>query len=167
MDDDLSFVSKDDGFLSTKEKIEAGISANSKYDPVYCRQIIEYFDIESMTVLKDKEGNVLTNQYGRPAIKPAQFPMLEGFAFDIGVNVDTLHEWRKVHADFSEAYKLAQAKQKQILVQNALEDNYKGQFSMFFAKACLGMRDTGDGDQQEARPLTINYQVSDARVNNA
>ena len=72
----------------------------SKYDPKYCDMIVDFM----------RKGKSLV-----------------GFAGTIGVHVDTLYEWEKVHADFSEAIKQARA-----LCQLWWED--QGQVGLFMGK---------------------------------
>jgi hypothetical protein len=56
----------------------------SKYDPSYCEALIHHME-DGLSY--------------------------ESFAGRISVNIDTLYEWEKVHEEFSEAKKVARAKQ--------------------------------------------------------
>ena len=79
----------------------------SKYDPVLCDKIIEWFTIDPYEVVK-----------GRKVANP--LPTFEKFAHSIGVHVDTLHEWKSAHPEFSEAYKKAQQLQMDFPQRSAL-----------------------------------------------
>lgn len=59
------------------------IGRPTKYDPKYCEQLITYMAL------------------------PASF---ESFAGEIGVDRDTLYEWRKKHKEFSDAHKKGKMK---------------------------------------------------------
>lgn len=67
----------------TKEAEPVGRGRPTKYDPKYCDQLIAYMAL------------------------PASF---ESFAGEIGVDRDTLYEWRKKHKDFSDAHKKGKMK---------------------------------------------------------
>lgn len=108
-----------------------------KYSPEYCKKIVDFFNIPPCKVETHTDNN------GKPhlIVEPANYPTFEKFAFDIGVCVDTLHEWKKVHKEFSESYSLALSLQKNILLTNGLNESYNSQFAKFVATNCHGMRD--------------------------
>jgi len=47
-----------------------------------------------------------------------RFPTFQRRATDIGIHIDTMHEWAKQHKDFSEAKKKCKLIQEAILVEN-------------------------------------------------
>lgn len=47
-------------------------------------------------------------------------PKVESFAIYIGVNEDTVNEWRKVHPEFDDAIKLLKMKQKEQLIDDGI-----------------------------------------------
>jgi hypothetical protein len=108
-----------------------------KYKPEYCKQIVEFFNIPPCKIEIYEDNN------GKPhlIVEPANYPTFEKFAFDISVCVDTLHEWKKVHKEFSESYTLALNLQKNILMTNGLNESYNSNFAKFVATNCHGMRD--------------------------
>lgn len=89
---------------------------------------------------------------GRPyPILNTKFPTFEGFAYKIGVCVDTLNEWCKPenkgkHTGFSEAYTQAKELQKKFLIESAMVGAANTQFAIFFAKNNLGMKDKMETD---------------------
>lgn len=80
-----------------QRKVQDHKGRPSKYDPAYCPQLVEH-----MT-----NGGSLTS-----------------FAHNIGINKDTVYEWAKVHADFSDALKRG---------QGALEKWFEGLFQRMAA----------------------------------
>ena len=114
----------------------------TKYRKEYCDDIIQYFDIPPQQVVYKQtyyaNGTLKSEE---PVTLPAQFPTMQGFARMIGVNIDTLHEWRKQYLDFSEAYTRAQELQEKIWLINGMGGLYNAQFAQFFGKNCLGYKD--------------------------
>jgi len=109
----------------------------TKYDPKYCKKIEEYFNKKNIVdIVKTKAGNRTIE-----TVYPCNMPLFQEFATKIGVHVDTLHEWKKKHKEFSESYTLCQQHQHRILVQNALNGHYNSKFSWLLAKNILGFRD--------------------------
>lgn len=47
-------------------------------------------------------------------------PSIEGLAYDIKVNKDTIYEWRKIHKEFSDIIDDLRAKQATFLINNGL-----------------------------------------------
>ena len=106
----------------------------TKYREEYCEQMIEYFDQEPYKV--DCNGKK----------DPNEFPTFSRFAVDIGVNRDTLKEWRNVHPLFSAAYKKCKELQRHILMTNGLMGLYAPAFACFTAKNVTDMRDKKEVD---------------------
>jgi len=69
----------------------------SKYNPVYCDEVI----------------NTMATGLS-----------LTAFAGDIGVSRDTVNEWTRVHPEFSDAVKIAQAKRVKYLEETMLDGNF-------------------------------------------
>ena len=136
----------------------------TKYNKKYDEEIIEFFDKEPFEVLRDNEGDVILDNRQRPVIIPVKLPTFEAFAHSIKIHKDTLYEWAKVHPTFSDSKKRAQQLQHEILVQNGLVGAYNSTFAIFTGKACLGMRDGNEVDQEAPKPLNITFNVEDARV---
>ncbi|MEG2082426.1 MAG: terminase small subunit, partial [Oscillospiraceae bacterium] len=82
---------------------------------------------------------------------PAEFPTFQGFANFIGVDVNTLLNWTKEHAEFLGAYMRAKQLQEKVWLVNGMGGLYNSQFAQFFGKNCLGYKDkqeteiSGDG----------------------
>ena len=108
-----------------------------KYKEEYCKKIVDFFNIPPCRIETYEDNN------GKPhlIVEPANYPTFEKFAFDISVCVDTLHEWKKQHKEFSESYTLALNLQKNILMTNGLNESYNSNFAKFVATNCHGMRE--------------------------
>lgn len=97
----------------------------TKYKEEYCQQIIEYFKNFKIVKIND-EGN-----------KEVQAPpSLSKFSESIDVSQDTLHEWKKVHPEFSEAFKRAKKVYEDIHVEGAI----LGLYNPFFSKLVMANR---------------------------
>lgn len=75
------------------------------------------------------------------------FPSLAGFAILIGFHRDTIHEWSKVHPEFSDAYKMAKDYQENYILINGTKGLINSSFSIFTAKNILNWRDKHDVEQ--------------------
>ena len=123
-----------------KEKHPGG--RPTKYKKKYCKEIIEYFEVESTKTEYEKEyysdGDI---KKVKPIVTANDIPTFQGFAHKIGVNMDTLTEWNSVHEEFSVAYKKAKELQEKIWLENSMCGRYSPQFAIFFGKNCLGYKD--------------------------
>lgn len=119
----------------------------TKYRPIYCKLILEYFDIppvkDVVTEIIDKKTGELKFEHKEVANK---WPTLFGFARKIGVDDETLIEWGKVHPEFSAAIKKAKSIQQDILVENALHGRYEQPFAIFAAKNIFKWTDKTETD---------------------
>lgn len=115
----------------------------SKYDPKYCDEIIEYFDIPPYKDVKVTitKGDTIVDKIER---LPNDLPTLAKFAANINVDRDTIHQWTKDHPEFSDAYKKAKVLQEHHLVTCGLNSLYNGPFAIFAAKNIIGWRDKQD-----------------------
>lgn len=120
--------------------------APTKYDLKYCEEILKYFDckptIEQICARKMAEGLI-------------EFPTFEKFASIIGVHIDTMLEWCKVHEEFSEAYKVCKQMQKHFIIQMGLNGLYPAAAFCFVAKNCTDMRDKSEVENTIIAPNEI------------
>ena len=121
----------------------------TKYREEYCQKMIDFFNVP-VTILDDK-GHTIAND----------LPFFSTFACELGVHVDTLHEWRKVHPSFSEAYHLSQQYQFNILNQNTLKGRYSTAYAIFLAKNITQLRDSR---VLEARQDTVSREERDSQI---
>ena len=141
----------------------------SKYDPIYCEKIVEYFKIpffenkliKKVTKKKGKDGKETeeVNHYEEVATSPR---FIRGFAESIGIKHGTLIEWSKIHPEFSEAYNEAKDLQTEHIVTCAIKGLYNAPFSIFTLKNVAGWRDSLDvkGDPDSPLPLQLQVQGS-------
>ena len=85
-------------------------------------------------------------------------PLMCGFAAKIGVNEHTLLKWSKDpdKPEFCTAYKKAKMLQKNMLVQNGMENLYNAPFTIFVAKNITDMTN----DERLKVDADINLTVS-------
>lgn len=125
-----------------EEKKKHAGGAPTKYKSEYCKEMIEYFRVEPTQAMYKKEyfsnGNLKSEV---PIVVASNIPTFQGFADKINVNMDTLTEWRKKHAEFSVAYNRCKELQEKIWLENAMNGRYNAQFAIFFGKNCLGYKD--------------------------
>ncbi len=122
----------------------------TKYDKKYCKAIIAYFS----TPPNRKEMVSKSEGYNRSGGKnfekkefrtvPNTLPTFNRFALSIGVNVDTVREWAKVHKEFSEAFAIAKELYKDFLNENGLMNLYSSQYAKFVAINTTDMKDKQD-----------------------
>lgn len=112
-----------------------------KYDPKYCKQLIEFFNCdayeEKEITIVAKNGNEIT----RFEDVANDLPTFERFAVSIGIHRETLLNWTEKYPEFFDAYKAAKDYQKDMLITNALKGLYNPVFSIFTAKNITDMRD--------------------------
>lgn len=141
-----------------KENWKRDTGRPSKYDPKYCKMIVDYFDValyterQSMTSTNEKTG--AEKEYTRT--RPTDFPTIEWFASSIDIDDNTLENWTKEHEEFLGAYRKARQLQKKILIQNGLNWLYKEWFAKFVAINCFPeMKDRSEVDTKLSWELSI------------
>lgn len=131
----------------------------TKYKKEYCKKMFVFFNIshtfDKEIISYDKDGNEKISYVEKPNI----LPTFEKFAVSIGVCVDTLNEWTKVHEEFSEAYKKCKNLQKDMLNDLAMRGFYNPTYTIFVAKNITDMR-----DKQEIEATNANISVTDNKV---
>ena len=128
-----------------------------KYKEEYCERLIAFFtDIQPQILYDeyyDKDGNLKSK---RPSmVIPAKLPTFEGFAWEIGVTVGTLQNWRKEYPQFDTAYARALEKQREMLLVNGTNKQYDGNFSKFLLTNNHGMA------EQVKNDVTYKFTLSD------
>jgi hypothetical protein len=133
----------------------AGNQYASKYKEEYCEAIVEFFNVEPMTVYQDNDGI--------PRVSPCRYPTMERFAFTIGVTGETLIEWSKKHERFRFAYQRALDLQRDILVTNAMTGAYNPNFAKFVASCTHGMveKSAVDIGNTEDKAFKVDIKVVD------
>jgi hypothetical protein len=139
----------------------------TKYNRRFCRELIDFFDIEPY---EEREVKTQDRKTGREYIDykdhANDLPTFERFAHNIGVNGDTLVEWAKTvwpeghknagklrHPEFSAAYTRAKELQKDILITNGLQGLYQTTFAIFLAKNITDLKDRQEITGADGTPL--------------
>lgn len=118
--------------------------AYSKYHKKYCKELLDYFDIQQISTEKvvkerfDSNGNVIQREY---KASPCDLPMFERFARNIGVTSRTLRLWKDKHPEFKEAYEKAHDIQQYILTTNCLSGGYNPIFGKIAAINIMQWKD--------------------------
>jgi hypothetical protein len=147
---------------TSKGMIYMGAGRPTEYKPEYCDQIIEYFSVQPFhEMYKEEFFKDGTLKSRTPTLIANEFPTFQGFADSIGVHVDTLHEWKKVNKEFSEAYARAKDIQEKIWLVNGMQNLYNAQFAQFFGKNCLGYSDKYEIEAKQEAP---DLEQLDARI---
>lgn len=123
----------------------------TKYKPEYCQQLIDYFSIEPLEIIREQE---ITDTDGGKYISrrlPQRFPWFEGFARKIGVHRNTLKNWCAEHPEFAEAYDTAKDLQREFIVDVALSGAAPPSFAIFTMKNVCGWRDERDLKLKKAK----------------
>lgn len=123
----------------------------TKYKPEYCQQLIDYFSIEPLEIIREQE---ITDTEGGKYVSrrlPRRFPWLEGFARKIGVHRNTLKNWCAEHPEFAEAYDTAKDLQREFIVDVALSGAAPASFAIFTMKNVCGWRDERDLKLKKAK----------------
>ena len=123
----------------------------TKYKPEYCQQLIDYFSIEPLGVIREQETiGAEGNKYVSRRL-PQRFPWFEGFARKIGVHRNTLKNWCNEHPEFAEAYETAKDLQREFLVDIGLSGATSASFAIFTMKNVCGWRDERDLKLKKAK----------------
>jgi len=124
----------------------------TSYKPEYCQAIIDFFSIPIKT------GDVVND-----------IPLFQDFAHEIGVSRETLHEWKRRHPNFSDAYKKARELQESWWIRGSMKGLFNPAFTIFFGKNVFRWTDRVQTDvevsQSENKPLKWQVEVvkSDAK----
>ena len=115
----------------------------TKYKPEYCKEIVAYFrDFEMFEEAPIEETIENDEEEGKSKAStkikrwPTRPPSLTKFATSIDVSRDTLHEWKKVHPEFSDAFSQAKQIYEDVMVDGAIT----GLYNAFFTKLVMANR---------------------------
>lgn len=123
----------------------------SKYDPKFCKEIIEFFSEQPFREVEITHTNQKTGQqYSTYEERPNRLPFFSAFARKIGVNTDTLNEWGKQHPEFSDAFKQAKDLQREFMIENGVRGLYAAAPFVFSMKNMHEWRDQSSIDHNHA-----------------
>ncbi len=130
----------------------------TKYDPTFVlkttRKYIDRCGISYERVLESKKKRSVMYSH-KPIL---ELPMLEGLALDLHIHVDTIYEWRKIHAEFSELVSEMLQKQAKMLANNSL----MGDFNPMISKVFLTKHGYREGVEHANPDGTNLFRPSDA-----
>lgn len=109
-----------------KEK-KKPVGRPTKYKTQYCEEIVKYFKEMAAPIEIEVKGKT-------EFIDPKKPPTLYGFAAQIGVCIDTIHEWGTQHDKFSDAVKESKAIQAKFIIEGGMSGNTNTAFSIFMMK---------------------------------
>lgn len=124
----------------------------TKYDPKYCQDLIDFFNVEPYRELSD--------QNGKEYLMPGRFPTLAGWCAKHGIHRGTMHEWNQKHPEFFNAYKIAKEMQEDLLIRGGIAGAYATAFAVFTAKNAIGWRDKPIEDERAEENAKRNYTVT-------
>ena len=135
----------------SKQPDLAQVGQPTKYKPEYCQQLIDYFSIEPLEIIREQE--TIGTEGGKYVSRrlPQRFPWFEGFARKIGVHRNTLKNWCDEHPEFAEAYETAKDLQREFLVDIGLSGATSASFAIFTMKNVCGWRDERDLKLKKAK----------------
>jgi hypothetical protein len=130
----------------------------TKYNPIYCQQILDYFEIEIQNfrdvVFTYKNGD--TKETTEEEASP--LPTFRKFARSIDVDHTTLLEWCKKYPEFSTAYNRSKEAQQEFIMENALRENYSAYFAGLMMKNMFGWKEKTETEHKGE--ITIMPQIT-------
>ena len=136
------------------------IGRPTSWKPEYNDMIIEFFDVAPTKILQ----TITTGKNDFEKVEEKEIantmPTFERFSHKIGINIDTLYEWKKPqnkvkYPGFSEAYKTAQQLQEAFWIENGMKGLHNPAFAIFWAKNRLTYKDRLEEDEK-SKDLTVN-----------
>lgn len=118
----------------------------SKYKPVYCKKIVEYFTRPHTEEYTETHTNRKGETWQATKIRAVPVPTLQGFAASIYIPVKTLWQWASKFEDFGKAYSHAQALQLDHLATVSGLGLYNSNWAVFMAKNVSDWRDRREID---------------------
>lgn len=112
----------------------------SKYKKEYCQKIIKWFSVPPYRV---EQVDVVTKEGVQTIEKEVanDMPTFTGFCASIKHTRDRVHQWKKAHPEFAEAFQMAKDLQEHFFITNSLKGFYPPAIAIFTAKNILGWRD--------------------------
>lgn len=147
----------------------------TEYKPEFAGLLLEYFSNppyrQVVKKISEKDDSGLGrvheipqfDEAGRPLLEISDFPTYAGFACVIGFHRETLQEWAKNFADFSDAYKKAKDYQENWLCVNSLRGLIPPASAIFTQKNVIQWRDK---QPDEVDVVVNNHALSDDQLQN-
>jgi len=114
----------------------------TKYRPIFCKMIIDYFTREHVTEYEETHTNRKGETWSCYKLRANPVPMLEGFCGEVlHCGVTIISDWTRNFPDFAEAVIHAQALQMQHLATVTGLGLYNSNWAVFMAKNVSQWRD--------------------------
>lgn len=130
----------------------------TKYKKKYCKELVAYF--KNAELYDEVEGEVWDKKREdyRKILKkvPRRCPSFTVFAQTIGVNPDTLSEWKKNYPEFNTAYETAKHYQEEWLMNACGMGFYNAAVGIMALKSNHGWTDRADNTNTTTGTLTVN-----------
>lgn len=127
----------------------------TKYKPIYCKKIVEFFNI-SPTITKLEKFYYKNGDVKEKEVEVAnEFPTIIDFSTSIGVDEDTILNWTKKHKAFLGAYTKAKKLQENIWLKNGLKGLYNPYFAGLMGKNIYGWKDKQEVDNKHTGELVV------------
>jgi len=127
------------------------------YKEEYIQKVDEYLSTcqdEEFDWTKSTSSGKVDSESWEHRIK-VHLPTLEGFAQFIGVNVDSLYEWRKTHKEFAESLGKILIEQKNRLISRGLSGDYNPTIAKLILASNHKMTDKVELSGDTDKPLEI------------
>ena len=145
----VSVITKKDTFYINENGEFINYDERSKYDPRYCQELINFFNIPPYEerLMKHERGIVFLGRVAN------DMPLFTKFASKLGVSGDKLRIWATENKEFAEAMNQARDLQETILVTNSLLGLYTPVIAKFSLQNLAGW-------QSEKQDVFLSGQVS-------
>ena len=142
-----------------------GFGRPTQYRPEICQEMKEFF----LNWPEFREVERETASAGRKVIIKEKLvnypPTINKFAIRLGVHRDTLHEWSKVHPDFSDIYRLCKSIQEEWWSDRGASGEYNPGFTKLMLVNHSGIKDKIthelDDETRKAIGITITKKESE------
>lgn len=138
----------------------------TKYKKEYCEGIVNYFkDFEPFEELPIEET---IDAEGKTTSKTKRFPVappsLTKYATSIDVSRDTLHEWKKNHDEFSDAFAKAKAIYEDVYCDGALLGYYNHGFTALIMKNRFEWKEKSEHSGDGGGPINFTITNNDENI---
>ncbi len=116
----------------------------SKYKPEYCKEVLEFFDVEYTREIEVSHTNRKGETWTESKIIANPPPQFGQFAKKLNISRFTLYEWAKHYKEFSTALSRAKEMAEEMTVSNAVMGYYNPTFTQLVMKNCFGWKDKQD-----------------------
>jgi hypothetical protein len=139
----------------------------SKFRKIYCKRIIDYFNIPPTKIVLEKIHYKNGGEKEKEIEVANELPTITGFAMSIGVDDTTVVRWTKKNQTFRTAYEKAKKMQEDIWFKNSLKGFYNPQFAIFAGKNIFGWKDESKVKTEVTFPKPLLSNLKDVHNNNS